>query len=292
MVLASLVAAVQAGCGRAGPAEPQRQHDVAGVHNVIRVSDRIYSGSEPEGERGLASLARLGIKTVVSVDGARPQVEAARELGLRYIHVPIGYDGIDPQAALALARAARECEGPLYIHCHHGQHRGPAAAAVAAMAADGRTAATAKKVLETAGTSRQYAGLWRDVERFVPPPQGAALPELVETAEVGSLAAAMAALDRNFDNLKLCRGSAWSAPPDHPDLAAASEALMLKETLRETVRNLVEEREGQFRAWLDEAALLGEQLETAVRRGNGVQASRLMEAMERSCSQCHQRYRN
>src|SRR6185369_3881462 len=104
--------------------------ELPGLHNVLLAADGIYSGSEPHGEEAFAGLAKMGIKTILSVDGARPDVELARQHGLRYVHVPIGYDGISPSAGETLAAAAREAQGPLYVHCHHGKHRGPSATAV------------------------------------------------------------------------------------------------------------------------------------------------------------------
>src|SRR5262245_6224214 len=55
---------------------------VPGLHNVYRLGDRLYSGSSPEGDAGFASLRKLGVKTVLSVDGARPDLERARRYGL------------------------------------------------------------------------------------------------------------------------------------------------------------------------------------------------------------------
>src|SRR5262249_15241787 len=152
-----------------------------------------------------ASLAKMGIRTVISVDGARPAVDAAHAHGLRYIHIPIGYDGVPTRAAAALARAVREAEGPIYIHCHHGKHRGPAAAAVACIAARNVSGIDALQILELAGTGKEYPGLWRDVVACTAPSADEKPPELVEVAEVDSLAAAMAGVDRHWDNVKLCR---------------------------------------------------------------------------------------
>ena len=39
-------------------------------------------------------LADMGVKTILSVDGKTPDVEAAKKLGMRYVHVPIQYRGI------------------------------------------------------------------------------------------------------------------------------------------------------------------------------------------------------
>jgi tRNA-Thr(GGU) m(6)t(6)A37 methyltransferase TsaA len=265
--------------------------DHAGLHNVMQVSDRIYSGSEPHGEEGFASLEQMGIKTVVSVDGARPNVEVARKHDLRYVHVPIGYDGVPEQAGAALARLVKEADGPFYIHCHHGRHRGPAAAAVACIAS-GATQGEALKILEKAGTSKDYMGLWQDVEEYTPPAAGTDLPELVEIAEIESLAAAMAKIDRAYDNLKLCQEAKWSTPKNHPDLVPALQAFLVREGLRESGRHLTEGYDDQFKAWLTESEQAADGLGQAVLDGDLGKADKHFEALMRSCKQCHAEYRN
>ena len=35
--------------------------EATGLHNVYRLTDRLYSGSSPDGDEGFASLRRLGI---------------------------------------------------------------------------------------------------------------------------------------------------------------------------------------------------------------------------------------
>ena len=109
--------------------------DVPGLHNVHRYSETVLVGSEPSGEEAFQSLQKLGVKAILSVDGTQPDVELARKYGMRYVHIPIGYDGIDQQASLAMTRVAREIQWPLYVHCHHGRHRAPAAAAIVCLAA-------------------------------------------------------------------------------------------------------------------------------------------------------------
>ncbi|MCA9221286.1 MAG: cytochrome c [Planctomycetales bacterium] len=273
-------------------AAPTKPGDPAGIHNLVRISDHIYSGSEPHGEVAFESLAKLGVKTIVSVDGARPDLEAAKRHGLRYVHIPIGYNGIHAEAGKALARVAREADGPLYIHCHHGQHRGPAAAAVACMAADGRSGAQASEILKAAGTGDQYTGLWRDVENYQPPGPNEALPELVEVAEVDSFPAAMAKLDRHFDNLKLCQKSDWQTPADHPDLDPAQEALLVWEGLKESARHLNEQHSDEFKSMLGESTILAEQLQQTLSADNRDPATEQFSALEKSCKSCHGKYRN
>ena len=274
---------------------PQRDGQYPHLHNVWRLTDRIYSGSEPHGEQGFAELAVLGIDTIVSVDGARPNIEAARERGLRYVHIPIGYDGIPTDAGQALARVVRDAVisgDQVYIHCHHGKHRGPAAAAVACIAAGAADHAAALEILAKAGASKDYAGLWRDVAAYQPPPADAELPPLVEVAQVDSLAVAMAELDRRFDNLELCEQAKWQAPADHPDLAPAQEALMIKESLHEAARNLADGYDEKFIQWLRQSETIAATLEQQLKSGDAASASQTFTALESACQKCHVEYRN
>jgi hypothetical protein len=267
-------------------------NDTPGLHNVLVLPNQIYSGSEPHGEEGFRTLARLGVKVIVSVDGAKPNLELAKKYGIRYVHVPIGYAGVSKEAGLSLARLVRDLDGPFYIHCHHGVHRGPAGAATACIASGKVAPADAVKILELAGTSSDYAGLWRDVKNFTPPKQAEKLPELVEVAKFESLAAAMATIDRHFDNLKLCQAAGWKTPRDHPDLAPPQEALLLREGLHESGRHLAGKFDARFRQWLGESESLSRQLENALRQNKTADAARHFKALAQSCKQCHAKYRN
>jgi len=274
---------------------PPKPSNPPGIHNLQKVSDRIYSGSEPEGEAGFQSLQGLGIKTIVSVDGAKPQLELAHKHHLRYVHIPIGYDGVPNDAGAALARLIRDAEPPIYIHCHHGQHRGPAAAAIACIAAGSIDNKQAIRVLERSGTSKNYAGLWRDVEKYSPPSTDAELPQLVETAQVDSLTAAMSQVDRAYDNLKLCRDARWSAPSVHPDLVPAQEAILLQEGLHEAARNLDNHQkqfDETFKTWLTDAESLATGLQASLAAKNATAADRQLISLEQACKKCHTNYRD
>ncbi|MBW3540630.1 MAG: cytochrome c [Planctomycetes bacterium] len=272
--------------------ERLRRLDVPALHNLLKVSPRIYCGGEPRGDEAFASLGRLGVKIIVSVDGARPDVDAARPHGLRYVHIPIGYDGIEQQAELALAHVVRSADGPIYFHCHQGRHRGPAAAAVAALAAGDVDAEGAEQILHLAGTSTGYAALWRDVAAYVPPAADAWFPELVEVAELDSLTAGMAAIHRAFDHLRLCLDAGWKSPPEHPDLIPAQEALLLKEGLRESSRHLPAETGEQFRGWLVEAERDANALRAALAAERLAEAASRFTSLEGQCQRCHVKYRD
>ena len=212
-----------------------------GVENLFRLSPRLFSGAQPEGKRGFETLKRLGVRTVISVDGALPDVEAARRQGLRYVHLPVGYDGISRDQAIRLVAAIRGLPGPVFVHCHHGKHRGPAAVAVCAMATEGWDAALARSWLDRAGTDPKYSGLFATVERFTLPSaeelNRASRDELPERATVPALVATMVEVDRIWDRLKAIQDSGFRTPQDSPDLDPPHEALMLVERFHEASRH-------------------------------------------------------
>lgn len=266
--------------------------DSKSIENLLRLTPRIYSGGEPHNEAAFKELARLGIKTIVSVDGAEPNLAAARRYGLRYVHVPIGYDGVPEKARLALARIARDIEGPIFVHCHHGQHRGPAAAAILCIADKAVEPKDADTILKAAKTSQDYAGLWRDVAAFKPPSSTVALPDLVERATVDSFPAAMAKIDRHFDQLKLCREAGWKTPKQHPDLEAQQEALLVYEQLREAKRHLDNQYTDEVLDWLDESLAFAERLEGHLKANDTDKAEAAFQSLQKYCAQCHANHRD
>ena len=296
--LAILLLVAVVGCSTCGkdPAPKQESstlplsqpEDRPGLHNVVHVSRTIYSGGEPHGEEAFQELARMGIKTVVSVDGAMPAVDAAERYGLRYVHIPIGYDGVSPEAGLSFAQVAREAKGPVYIHCHHGKHRGPAAAAVVMLACGEGDHADARELLQVAGTSPEYDGLWRDVAAYKPPTEGTALPPLVAQAKVDSMVLAMAMIDRHYDNLKYSQEAGWQTPADHPDIVPAREALLLREQFHEIVRNQAD-LDPQLIQWLRQSEGLAGSIEEGLKQGRPMDEA--LTQLKAACKQCHSKYR-
>lgn len=276
------------------PADGPTEKDYPELHNLMQVTGSIYSGAEPKTEAAFQQLAKLGVKVIVSVDGAKPKVDLAEKYGIRYVHIPIGYDGIDAEAAKAFARAADELKEPTYVHCHHGKHRGPAGAAAICVARGDADGTQALQILERAGTSKGYAGLWRDVEGYQRPAAGVELPELVAVAEVGSLAAAMAQIDRASDNLKLCETAEWETPADHPDIAPPQEALLLKEGFHETIRQLMESNDydKKFLTWMKESEESAIRLEATLKAGDTSAITKAFADVQNECKRCHNAYRN
>jgi len=106
------------------------------------------------------------------------------------------------------------------------------------------------------------------------------------------LAAAMAKMDRSFDNLKLCQQSSWGVPKDHPDLVPSQEALLVRESLHEAGRNLTNDHDQQFQKSLLDAEAIARGLENALKAGQHARANEQFLLMQKSCKQCHAKYRD
>jgi protein tyrosine phosphatase (PTP) superfamily phosphohydrolase (DUF442 family) len=265
-----------------------------GLENAYWLTDSVLSGAQPEGEAAFRELAALGVKTVISVDGAKPDVEAARKAGLRYVHLPIGYDGVPKERALELAKAIEELDGPVYVHCHHGQHRGPAAAVVACVVAGKMDNARAVEKMKTMGTGPQYLGLWasaREAAKADPATLRNLQVDYRETAPIPPLAEAMVGVDGVFERLQLCGKAGWKAPAEHPDVDPPHEALRLREIFTEILRTEdCRARPDEFRRMMEAARAASERLEKGLR--NGEPADPAWTALRQSCADCHKPYRN
>ncbi|BCM88546.1 hypothetical protein IAD21_00379 [Abditibacteriota bacterium] len=270
--------------------------DIAAVHNALKWSDNIYSGSCPDGEAGYKALAEKGIKTIVTVDGATPDIADAHKYGLRYVHIPVEYSGIARVDALKIIRAVRDLPGPVFIHCHHGIHRGPAATALVAIALANYDTAKADAALKQAGTGLNYKGLWKDVDEFKLPTQAeidAADNSFPETSEPSSLAAAMVHIDNRFDGLKTLKENVFKATAEHPDIDPAHEALLLREAFTELNRSEDTARRGaDFAAKMQAAQDASQKLEDALTAGNVDAANTAFDATKATCGSCHKMYRD
>jgi hypothetical protein len=277
--------------------------EAPGIHNLFALGTNLFSGSSPEGEEGFATLAKLGVKTIITVDGATPDVETARKHGMRYVHLPHGYNGISTNLQLQLVKAGQTLPGPLYVHCHHGKHRGPTAAAVICMAKEGWDAVQAEAWLAAAGTATNYPGLYDVVRKFHQPSeeQLKRLPaEFPETAKVTGLVDAMVEIDERWEHLKAVRTAGYQASKDHPDIEPANEALMLWEHYREAQRLPDAAQQGtQFIGRLKAAEAEGREAERLLRLFTAgkkpevrTQLDKTFDSMAKACSSCHEAYRD
>lgn len=264
--------------------------EVGTIPRVLVVSPEVLTGPTPE--RDLAALAEYGIKTIVSVDAARPPADAARALGMRYVHLPLSYNGIDSASQHRLAKAVRDLPSPIYVHCHRGQHRGPTATAVALVALDRIDQFRALKILEIAGTSKRYPGLYSVVHNARPLQSASidavTMSELPEIERVGKLRTVMDRIDRVFIRLHAIETAHWTTPISQPDLLPAVEAGLLTDLFRQAseIRDV-----GDMRAEFAAITSRASQLEDAIVEGRYVEATDLLGGIASDCRACHEAHR-
>jgi len=265
-----------------------------GLHNVYRLGDHLYSGSSPDDEVAFATLARLGVKTVVSVDGATPDIEMAHQFGLRYVHLPITYGSVPHETLVQLVRVSRELPGPIYLHCHHGKHRGPAAAVSLWRCLDKSVSdEQAFATLKSLGTADRYRGLFSSVKETVPPKTaelGASQASLPEVALVPPLAKTMAEIDRMWDRVTATESDSTAV------VMQLTTAFDLAEHFREAAR-LAEATDDMRPALIqtaNELDLLAETIKFGLRNSSAPNAARI-EAIVRvkaRCNECHAKFRD
>ena len=280
------------------PREPTLGEDgqPLGIERYRRWSDKLGQGGQPMGDVAFRNLAALGFRTLISVDGAKPDAETAAKYGLTYVHIPFGYSAIPQDAQDRIVKAVTETDGPVFVHCHHGQHRGPAGMMIARIVVDGISHEEAARELKESGCAEQYTGLYRDVAacKAPPPERLAALPaKLPSYVSPGDVADHMAALDRVWDRILKVKDASWATPASMPDVDPPHEARMLWESFRETARLPESKKYGDdFLAILKRAEDGAVAMEEAIRRKDAAAAAKHYDAVKASCTDCHKRWRN
>lgn len=280
------------------PLDADKPVDYPGIHNAVRYGGDLVSGAAPEGDVAFETLAAMGVKTIISVDGAVPDVEAAKAHGLRYVHLPIGYNGMDHERTLEIAKAVKELPGPIYLHCHHGKHRSAGAAGAAAVTLGFLTPDQATERMRVSGTAANYTGLFKCVAVATV----ASVAELSETGcdfpevwKTSGLVQSMVETDEVFDHLKAIEKAGWKAPADHPDLVPVAEAGRLADIFRNLKDDdRVKAKPAEFTQWLLAASGAATALEDGLAAGDvtAQQLSERFKPVAASCKDCHAKYRD
>ncbi len=289
-------------------AERVQLHDTApaehqALHNVYHLSRSIISGSEPDGPVGLEKVAEMGVKTILSVDGKVPDHVTAEKLGMRYVHVPIRYRGFTRDEMLSIAKTFRELEGPFYVHCFHGKHRGPAAAAIGRVVLDGvsREQAVAE-MRQWCGTSQAYEGLYAAIA-FGEIPSPAATRayrfDFPPAHRLSGFRNAMIELPRSWDVVASLSKRDWRPDPDHPDASARNEATRVVEILDQCLAMPeARRRPDAFRGHLEKSTEEARKLAALLKRFEagdgdaGDEAKAVVKTIKATCTACHQDFRN
>lgn len=119
-VLAVLLVAAASVCPQQQQQAPKQEQP--SIKNFLRVNEQICTGGQPTME-DLARLKAEGIRAIVNLRrpteyNAEEEAAKARELGLRYINIPVDpNDPKDEQVAAFLKVLSDPQNRPAFIHC-------------------------------------------------------------------------------------------------------------------------------------------------------------------------------
>jgi protein tyrosine phosphatase (PTP) superfamily phosphohydrolase (DUF442 family) len=303
VLLAVLVSSGPPQVGADDDWKPKRVESTT-VPNLFQISKKVYSGGLPAGEKAFEELKSLGVMTVISVDGAMPDVESAEKAGLRYIHLPHGYDGISETRVLEIAKAIAESPGPVLVHCHRGKHRSPAASAVACTAIGEIKPEQAIKVLEVAGTGKNYLGLFaaaKNAKSVDPRVIRDLKVEFKSKMPAPPLVEAMGELEVNLERLELLEKNHFQPLATQPDLEPSHLALLLREGYTELLRRPeLKSKPEAFQQMMREAEASAKSVEAALvdwktAKYAGSPPSGFAShfgALSQSCKKCHEAFRD
>lgn len=145
--------------------------ELPGVMGVVKFSDRLLRGAQPQDVKGILELKKLGVTTILSVEEPDQQeLDAAKQVGVAVINVPTEYNGFPADVVKDLVARYRDIEGTAYLHCHHGKHRGGTAGAILRMTFEGIPQLEAIQEMAELGCSKRYPGLYETVTKYRPDP--------------------------------------------------------------------------------------------------------------------------
>ena len=144
----------------------RRVLDDAHLHNVFRIHEKVLSGAARR-RRRISAVGIVGSENRYQRRWRQARCRAGQKHGLSLCAFAVWLRW-HPEERRELAKAVRDLDGPIYIHCHHGKHRSPAGAAVACVAAGSIAPENALGILQAAGTSKEYRGLYDSAERGTP----------------------------------------------------------------------------------------------------------------------------
>ncbi|CAN5308491.1 hypothetical protein BH11PLA2_BH11PLA2_49010 [soil metagenome] len=271
------------------PPMPPEKLTLPGCENTFRVTPNLYSGGTPENDSAFKVLAQLGIKSIISVDGAAPEHTIAAKHGLKYVHLPVGYDGISTDTAYKLAKAVQSLPGPVYVHCHHGKHRGPAAVAAIRLCLEPEyTPADASQWMTAAGTDPKYKGLTRLPLSLVRPKSEQLQSLSIQfpvRADVPDMTRVMVNVDVHWDAIKDAKAR------NIMDIEAA--AVLLVEDYRELKRSQLARAKGEiFMSLLAQAESDAQELVDVAKANNQLAIVEIITKCQNNCGKCHTRFRD
>lgn len=155
---------------------------VPGVPNLHQITPLLYRSAQPT-QDGFASLAALGIKTVISLRQTVNDIPLAAGTPIILQRIPMKSRYVAEKGGAKVVEAMRDLYaglevGPTLIHCHHGADRTGLIAALYRILTQGWSREAALQELIHGGFG--YHPIWANIPRYI---QSVDLTDLMDRIE-------------------------------------------------------------------------------------------------------------
>ncbi len=155
------------------PAEWAQPLAVPGLPNLHAVSPILFRSAQPTAD-GFRELARLGVKSVISLRAFHGDSAALAGTGLGYSRIPFHTWHAEDEDVVAFLRFVNDpVNQPVLVHCLHGADRTGTMCAIQRIAVDGWTVERAVEEMTTGGFG--FHAVWDN------------LPEYLRALDIGRL---------------------------------------------------------------------------------------------------------
>ena len=161
---------------------------LAGVGNFYKVDDQVYRGAQPSAA-GFASLAKLGVKTVIDLREIGEHSQTGEEalvkaVGMQYISIPLKEMATPDNGVVSriLGLLNDAASGPVFVHCKRGADRTGAIIACYRISHDSWEPKRALSEARDDGMSFFQRSMQQYVLHFEPVSAMAAQPAIVTTS--------------------------------------------------------------------------------------------------------------
>jgi protein tyrosine phosphatase (PTP) superfamily phosphohydrolase (DUF442 family) len=272
------------GCADSSSVHSTEAEELLPALREVQPGIGIHVGGEPAGVPGLRALQELGVRSIIDVDATPPGNGAEELFSMRVIHLPLKYSGITIDEARIISGLLETLERPIYVHCHHGTNRAPAAVAIGLVGTGEWTSQDGLALLHASGTDSAFKGLIDSVGSavLIAPALRQHHPGRVDP---GDLAITMDLVESEWTRLEKSAQTQWT-DPGAPATAAQLVDLLrcASETSGQHGRDFIELAESAIDAAQD--------LEDMLLAGRHATATDQLLLLEQSCSACHRRYRD
>jgi protein tyrosine phosphatase (PTP) superfamily phosphohydrolase (DUF442 family) len=149
-----------------------------GAPNLHKVTDSLYRGAQPTAA-GMRNLARLGVRTVVSLRAFHSDRARLRQTGLGYEHIFMKTWHPEEEDVVRFLKIATDpARAPVFVHCQHGADRTGAMIALYRIVVQGWTKREA--IDEMTGGGYGFHAIWTN------------LPPWIERLDIAALKAKVA----------------------------------------------------------------------------------------------------